>query len=375
MRTSARLLISTSVFVMVIGAIVLAVKPEPSSAQQAPYRSYQLKVFCENSQVASATFWHDIGTSMGLKQLCAGNCAGGTIRLAEALAGLPVAVSTALQTQVDKHQENAAAGRGRVLTCLGEGSQPSDDKCQPDKGVLCESIGQATTSIKGARLAAGSIGLYKSLQQSLKPLLSKIRKELCDDPAAQAKVDELLKNLDSLNFASGQSNLQNNLSLLRLEDGLKGLAAASCAVGGSATDPNRKPCAPGEKEATSGDEEARKQVTSGLQAAIDELKKTAEELEGEGGDAARKIEDIKGKLAKYEQIKGFWENIKAGSCVPMTVLQTMRQVANDRRSDNYSNNCPAMCNALADWFVKINPGPQPGPQRKFFIERCLADCN
>ena len=126
---------------------------------------------------------------------------------------------------------------------------------------------------------------------------------------------------------------------------------------------------------TSGDEEAKKQVTDGLQAAIDELKNTAEELEGQGGDAARKIEDIKGKLAKYEQIKGFWENIKAGSCVPANVLQTMRQVANDRRSDNYSNNCLAMCSALADWFVKINPGPQPGPQRKFFIERCLADCN
>ncbi|RPH75855.1 MAG: hypothetical protein EHM80_15620 [Nitrospiraceae bacterium] len=360
---------------MMIGAIFLAVKPELSSAQNAPYRSYQLKVYCENSQVASATFWHDVGTSMGLKQICAGNCPRGTVPLAEALAGLPAEVSAALKAKVDKHQENAAAGKGRPLICLRDGKKSPDDKCQPDKGALCESIGQATRLIKEALIPAGSAELYKSLQQSLRPLLDKIRRELCDDPAAQAKVDELHKNLDSLNFVSGQSNLQNNLRLRRLEDGFQGLAAASCVVGRSPAGRNRQPCAPGEKEVTSGDEEAKKQITDGLQVAIDELKNTAEELEGQGGDAARKIEDIKGKLAKYEQIKGFWENIKAGSCVPANVLQTMRQVANDRRSDNYSNNCLAMCSALADWFVKVNPGPQPGPQRKFFIERCLADCN
>jgi hypothetical protein len=253
--------------------------------------------------------------------------------------------------------------------------EKSKDKCQPDKGALCTSVGQAARLIKEARSPAGSTQIYQTLQQSLGPLLDKIREELCDDPAAQEKVNQLQNELDSLNFVSGQSNVQNNLRLVRLEDGIKGLATASCSVGGSPTAPNRRPCAAGEKEVAPGDDEAAKSVTDGINAAIDELKNTAEELEGQGGDSARKIEDIKGKLAKYEQMKGFWENIKAGSCVPADVLQTMKQVANDRRSDNYSNNCPAMCSALADWFVKINPGPQPGPQRKLFIERCLADCN
>lgn len=128
MRKRARSLISMSVLVMMIGAIFLAVKPELSSAQNAPYRSYQLKVYCENAQVASATFWHDVGTSMGLKQICAGNCPGGTVPLAAALAGLPAEVSAALQAKVDKHQENAAAGNGRPLTCLRDGKEPQPEK-------------------------------------------------------------------------------------------------------------------------------------------------------------------------------------------------------------------------------------------------------
>ena len=118
MRKRIRPLISTSALVIMVGAIFFAGKPELSSAQNAPFKSYQLRVFCGNSAIPTEAFWHDVGEdSMGVNVRCAGNCPGGKVPLADALAGLPAEVSAALKAKVEKHQENAAAGKGRSLSC------------------------------------------------------------------------------------------------------------------------------------------------------------------------------------------------------------------------------------------------------------------
>lgn len=244
-------------------------------------------------------------------------------------------------------------------------------KCQPDSGRLCESIGRSIRAIKDARVPAGSSSLYQSLQQNLGFQMDQIRNELCDNPEAQRKLDEVRGDLDSLNYQSGSSNLQNNLKLIRIEQGLKNLASTSCGRSSSVDGV----CEPGKKKIEPGDEEAKNQVVGGIQAAIDELKSTAESIEGQGGGAAQRVEGIKKKIAAFEKIKGFWENIKAGSCVPSDVYQTIRQVANDHRSNGYSENCPSLCKAAADWFGRINPGPQTGFQKKVFTDFCLAHCN
>src|SRR5687767_7240760 len=121
-----KLLTSTWIVVATVGAILFAGQPQRSSAQNAPFKSYQLLVFCGNPQVASATFWHDVKeTSMGLKSICAGNCPKGKVPLEEALAGLPAEVTAALKAKVEKkHQENVAAGKRASLACLR--------KCDPD---------------------------------------------------------------------------------------------------------------------------------------------------------------------------------------------------------------------------------------------------
>lgn len=135
MRKRIRPLISTSVLVIMIGAIFFAGKPQPLYAQNAPFKSYQLRVFCENAQVATATFWYDVKEqSMGLKSICAGNCPEGTVTIADALAGLPPEVSAALKAMVEKHQENAAAGKGQSLACLRDGKEPPPE----DKNPKCE---------------------------------------------------------------------------------------------------------------------------------------------------------------------------------------------------------------------------------------------
>ena len=100
--------------------------------------------------------------------------------------------------------------------------------CQPDLRALCERIDRGIRLVKDARVQAGSTQLYSSLKQSLRPVLDRIREELCDNSPAQGKVDELIKKLNSLRFVPGQANFVNNRLLAQLEDGLKELAGSKC---------------------------------------------------------------------------------------------------------------------------------------------------
>jgi hypothetical protein len=133
MRKRARLLISNAVLIMIIGAIFFAGKSQLSSAQNAEFKTYQLAVYCGNSGVATVIFGHKVTSGgtvgrplMGNKAICAGNCRKGAVTIAvtiaDALAGLPAEVSAALKAKVAQHQENAAAGKGRPIACLGKGT-------------------------------------------------------------------------------------------------------------------------------------------------------------------------------------------------------------------------------------------------------------
>lgn len=238
--------------------------------------------------------------------------------------------------------------------------------CKPDAKGACADLAKAektvTTAI-GATVA--SAASYAALKQDLSSQLNQLRNNFCNDPAALSKLDEVQHELDSLSYQSSSSNLPNNLRLVGMERGLKDLASKSCGV---------PACKSGEKHPSPGEEKAKDSIVDGLKKAIEQAKETAEELEGQGGTAAQEIEDLKDKIAKYEEIKGFWENITAASCVPPDVLNTIRQVANDHNASGYSENCGPLCKHTADWYMRIIPNPNP-VQRKFFLETCLAYCN
>ena len=141
MRQERRSIIVVLAMVVVMGTIFLG--GTPSSAQNAPFQSYDLRVFCGDSPNANATatFWHDVPeSSMGLKTIDVGNCNGCNGSLADALAGLPAAAAAALKAMVDKHQADAAAGKGQPLTCLGDcenkANQAWDDYMRNLKIVL-----------------------------------------------------------------------------------------------------------------------------------------------------------------------------------------------------------------------------------------------
>src|SRR5262249_41056036 len=100
--------------------------------------------------------------------------------------------------------------------------------CSPDKGKLCSGIAPAMQTLATAKQRVGSTALYQSLQQNLGAELGQLRNQLCDDKAALQQLGNVQNALDSLNYVPGQSNIQNNLALLHIQDGLSALNQTEC---------------------------------------------------------------------------------------------------------------------------------------------------
>src|SRR5689334_5325655 len=104
-------------------------------------------------------------------------------------------------------------------------------KCNPNSGDLCETLGRMAKEIKEARPQTASTQFYQHLQMQIGDELAKVRTNLCDNQAAENKLDEVENNLDSLSYVAGEGNLQNNVTLGYIENGVRDLIRMSCAVG------------------------------------------------------------------------------------------------------------------------------------------------
>lgn len=104
-------------------------------------------------------------------------------------------------------------------------------KCDSDKGSLCETLGRMAKEMKDARTQTASTQFYQHLQMQIGDELASVRTNLCDIKEAEAKLDEVESNLDSLSYVSGPGNLQNNVTMGYIENGLRDLIRMSCAVG------------------------------------------------------------------------------------------------------------------------------------------------
>jgi hypothetical protein len=223
--------------------------------------------------------------------------------------------------------------------------------CKPDPKESCGELALAAgRAVNNAiRTTVASAASYATLKQNLSSQLDQLRNAFCDNPLALAKLDEVQRELDSLNYQSGSSNLPNNLRLVRMEKGLSDLGSHSCKG-------SLPVCKSGEKRVPPGDETAKDSIVDALEDVI-------------------LHEKVKDKKDKYEQIKGFWENIKAGSCVRSSVIGTIKIVANEKKAFNgYSENCPLLCKEAVEWFMDIIPNPNQY-HRKYFMETCDNSCN
>ena len=124
-------------------------------------------------------------------------------------------------------------------------------------------------------------------------------------------------------------------------------------------------CPPDAAPISPGDEAALEQVTDGIEGAIDQLKDEARELEGAGSTAAQQIDEINGKVAKLEQYKKYWDNIKAAGCIPAIIPQLMRRIREGR-----GDLCNNLCREVSNWYGQIYPGPQSEYLQSQFFTQC-----
>lgn len=77
MRKRVKLFVYAAAMVITIGAIFYSWKLQSTSAQNAPFKSYQLRVFFGDSEIPTEAFWYDgEEESMGVKVVGAGKCKG-----------------------------------------------------------------------------------------------------------------------------------------------------------------------------------------------------------------------------------------------------------------------------------------------------------
>ena len=223
-------------------------------------------------------------------------------------------------------------------------------KCKPDKGDLCQTLGTALRDIKAARIPSASTALYQNLQLNLGDEIAKIRTNLCDDTAAQAKLDSIEDNLDSLHYVAGQPNLQNNVTLGYIESGLKELMRMSCGVsepsaGGSA-------CEEGSKAMSDADKDLLKAFHPTL---VNMLRTAAT------------------NIVAYDETKKCLVKMFGGSCAPEAFTKSLA-AARKAHYEGYpvGDSCDQACQALGDWYEKL-PCPE-GLKKETIIAKCKLAC-
>jgi len=235
MTKRTRLLISMSVRVLIISGIFFAGKPlssaqdeAPLSKQDAPFKTYTLGVYCRSPQFPTAGFFHEVPEkAFGNKELCVGKCGGGVTKsFADALAPYPPGVAKAFRDKIAEHERKAAAGDGSsIASCLGNDKPPK--KC--DTKAACEALERAFRALTEAKtdVRAAPTG-YKSLKESLGPLLDMISSSLCDNIGAQNRIDTARKVLSELTFAPGPADDANRSRLSEIELLLTELRTFNC---------------------------------------------------------------------------------------------------------------------------------------------------
>ena len=123
------MLIRSAMKAIVLGTLAVCALPNLVFSQDSFYL-YQLEVYCGDPQVATVIFSAKGSGSMGTHVFCAGNCRGRNVPFVNALATVPAGVAASFRTQMQQHEQAAAAGQKQsIAKCLGVGD---GKKCDQD---------------------------------------------------------------------------------------------------------------------------------------------------------------------------------------------------------------------------------------------------
>jgi hypothetical protein len=248
---------------------------------------------------------------------------------------------------------------------------------------ICEEVQGRCGALQAARAAVGRLlaayyatpgvqswpGIVAANKESIIEKMRVARRKMCNDAAAQSTLDTLISEIQSLD-ASQASTAAEVVSQARH------FASADIALGqfhtGNCTAPPEDPletCPPETQEIDPETNEALDQVVSGINDAIKQLIDETAELDRNSERAS----NLWGKIDKLQKAKGFWEQIKAASCLPPGIAQWLRVYVEEARSrQDTTDTCNTLCRDTAAWIASMTGS---SIHQWFSMESCLAACN
>lgn len=225
-----------------------------------------------------------------------------------------------------------------------------------DKGALCESVGQAIATMKGAISTPPSAAHYNDLKGEMSIQLSQIESNLCDDlEKSKEEIEALQRDLETLKYVQGQSNTENYKVLARLENAVKRMGVDLC--GRSSTEiPPPFSCPQGNTAKTDADQT----MLNSFRAALEQNLTAA--LAGPGTilkqSQTRKC--LKEMLDQPCLPDGFFQNIKAAALAwsegpPATEI------------------CKKACEAFGAWYIS-SPCSKGGLTEAAVVDKCNLTC-
>ncbi|HEY6047082.1 MAG TPA: hypothetical protein VIU65_10800 [Pyrinomonadaceae bacterium] len=245
--------------------------------------------------------------------------------------------------------------KGKWVNCVnkkGEGTPVPFSltrKCNPDSGALCETIGNAIRDVKAARAQTASTEFYQHLQMSLGDQLAKIRTNLCNNAAGEAKLGEIEDKLDSLSYQPGPANLQNNVTLGYIETDLRDLTRMVCGVGEPVTYPT---CPEGMIKLTEAEAALLKQFEPTL---INMLRTSASDIVG------------------YDKTKTCLSKMFGSGCASSPFIENLKRVSQAHNEGlPVGDGCDMTCQSLGDWYEQ--EGCPDGLRKDTVIAKCKLAC-
>lgn len=260
--------------------------------------------------------------------------------------------------------------------------------CEPNKARRCANLARAIKLTE--KIVPPAVNHMPSVsfdpvrwQQTLstyQPALSgeldNLRKEFCDDSGAQDGIDKMKETLAAIKPGAAQTQAAVRAEMLKIvaiDLELKGMSTSSCwideappqrATGVCGGVPPKKP----------GDNEDIDKAIKPINDAIKEAQKMIEdyEREAQGGastTAGQYADYWRTRLGQLQKLKGYWDMIRAASCIPPELMALIRAVMGGR-----TDVCIDLCWETAKWIEKWYPGPGGDIQKKLFLESCGFSC-
>jgi hypothetical protein len=270
------------------------------------------------------------------------------------------------------------------------------ERCVYDSKRLCAAFRAARTSATRLFMPEKSpteaewAQALEAHRPRLESELSQASVLLCDDGGPVAKLDAMRQTLASLGTAE-EPLLAQRLKAASIDIGLEALEQSRCAapvgvVKASSCQELSLPALDAMKaymdrfdEMKPGlvpDEQAYEQVRKGLHQALDQVveeARSARDGASTAGDADQYLVEQQSKLKTLRDLLGYWDQVKAASCVPTEVLELLRRLAAEKRSGgDTGDTCNQLCGATADWVARMTGD---GSRKKELFESCGLSCN